>query len=110
MAGFFEGEGSISISTHGCGKRLQVQIQIDNDEKHLLELFQKEFGGVLVLSHRDHPNGWKWRIVSRMALRFSLALFPYVNGDKTKKKMQKVFDFYGTNNISMDVKVKRKAF
>jgi hypothetical protein len=99
MAGFFEGEGSIGISTHGDPRHGDIQVQIDQDERILLELFQKEFGGVIVPSHRDRPwhEGWKWRIVSRMALRFALALFPYLHGDKTKAKFQKVFDFYKVN-------------
>jgi hypothetical protein len=91
MAGFFEGEGSVGIV-----KRRGVQVQMDNTERNLLETFQKEFGGVIVISHWTARSlRWKWRIVSRMALRFTLALFPYVHGDKTKAKFQRVFDFYG---------------
>jgi hypothetical protein len=96
MAGFFEGEGSIGLCKHGSSKQVDIQVQMDSGERELLEVFHKEFGGVVVVSHRLHPNynTWKWRIVSRMALRFAMTLFPYVHGDLTKAKFQRIFDHY----------------
>ena len=56
MAGFFEGEGCISIGSCG-GKQFHLMIRISNTCTRPLLRFSKYFGGKIRYHSVSHPNG-----------------------------------------------------
>ncbi|HEA67191.1 MAG TPA: hypothetical protein ENI07_10280 [Desulfobacterales bacterium] len=82
MAGFFDGEGSISLSVHTQPKnRIQVQIQITNSIKATLEPFSKYFSGNINKHYRKNPKElpqYKWSLQSaKKSYEFLNRFMPY---------------------------------
>jgi hypothetical protein len=85
MAGFFDGEGCISlIPRTSRGNRYRVQISISNTNEWIIQWFRFNFGGSVAFEDRreENPNWkdtWRWTITSgRQALRFLQAISPYL--------------------------------
>ena len=84
LAGFFDGEGSISIifRQYKNGARgYQVLVQISNTNLSILEIFKEKFGGQirpLKKMMSQYKQAWLWRIVSRQALSFLEQIIPYL--------------------------------
>jgi len=55
-AGFFQGEGTILIGTHG-----RVTIEVEQMESAPLHLLQDQFGGTIT-ARKDRPGVWRWRL------------------------------------------------
>lgn len=84
MAGFFDGEGSISIvhSRHKDGRNtFQVLVQISNINKKILDLYKEAFGGQVYevkTKKSNHRQAYYWKVVSRDANKFLRAIYPYL--------------------------------
>jgi len=88
-AGFFDGEGSVSIplvhpKTRGKAYRqMQLQVTCTNTYPQALKRFQEWFGGRVTTVHRgakDHPRKpcYKWAMEANGAASFLNAVRPYL--------------------------------
>jgi hypothetical protein len=77
LAGYFDGEGCIHLQKDvRQNKRAVYMLQVCITQKNpaTLYLLEKEFGGQVY----QHAKGcYRWRVVSRAALHFLLAIEPY---------------------------------
>lgn len=84
LAGFFDGEGSISISRHGRGDRsLSLHLQVPQIVRAPLERFQARFGGTIHLTGRGQsPLSrrpiWSWHAGPRAGAAALGAMLPYL--------------------------------
>jgi len=98
LAGYFEGEGSVSIIAHKCescisngGKTCTMQATIGSTELDILTICRKHFGGSICKEDRSKQGNYKdiyrWVVASKKALTFLEELLPYL---RTKKKKEAV--------------------
>ena len=59
LAGFFDGEGCISMTIVGKHRRVAVRIQLTNTNAALLRRIKKEYGGIFVQKTFKHKPHWK---------------------------------------------------
>lgn len=86
IAGFFDGEGSITIAKHfhqkGClGPVYTLRIQVTGTDPRPIRLIQKYFGGSIMKRTNTGPRNkplYQLCICSRGALRFLEAIGPYL--------------------------------
>src|SRR3990170_1072595 len=81
IAGFFDGEGSITIAIQKSSPNGAVIVQISNTNKPVLEWIQSKFGGSIHIKTRENErqqNSWKLDICSLMANRFLKTIQPYL--------------------------------
>lgn len=72
-AGFFDGEGSVSISTVGT-----VQVAIAQREPFILYKFKEEYGGEVYKKTRKFSDGYNWRLCGKEKVgKFLEDIFPY---------------------------------
>lgn len=73
-AGFFDGEGCISLARSTPG-RYCLQVHVGNNNRDVLDSYQSRFGGSVGL----RSSGlYIWAIYSDNAERFLSAIFPYL--------------------------------
>ena len=79
LAGFFDGEGCVYLQSmkrvNRQLPRYALSIHLTQNDKAILDEVQKEFGGT-VYQHSGRKC-YRWRVVSRNALDFLLAIYPY---------------------------------
>lgn len=93
MAGFFDGEGSISINVRKSRPRrpefIQVVITITNCCREAVESFSAKFGGSITVSKRR--KGWstayRWRRVGKSALEVLLEIEPHLVVKKEQARL-----------------------
>ena len=94
IAGFFDGEGCVSIKrTGGSGNYLQVVAQIINTDIDILKKFKEKFSGNIHVMYRTKPNhktGYTWKVASKSAYEFLLAIYPYaiIKRDRIKLALE----------------------
>jgi hypothetical protein len=80
VAGFFDGEGCVNISTDRYGKPY-LRILVVNTDKSVLEKFQEKWGGDITHNKR-HKENWKrsftWRLSHTRAIEFLQDLEPFL--------------------------------
>ena len=81
MAGFFDGEGSVSLYIKG--KRYELQVCLSNTNEWVVRLFQFNFGGGVYLDKRNeknpnHRDAWRWQLRAKKAVKFLNVLHPYL--------------------------------
>lgn len=84
IAGFFDGEGSVSIATNHTKtsrKNYYLKVQIANTFKDLLDQIKDNYGGYIwevkkKTSH--HKQSYVWVVVSRQAERFLTDILPHL--------------------------------
>lgn len=80
MAGFFDGEGSISIMRRAKGKPYWLRVQLGQANKWILQLIQFQFGGSL-FHNRPRENrreAWQWSASANIAMGFLKCILPYL--------------------------------
>lgn len=82
LAGFFDGEGTVTTGYHGGSKVPHVLLSICNTDKRPLEIYKELFGG-FVYEHKPGKFGnmpyWRWNSSSRdTTLKCLLAMMPYL--------------------------------
>lgn len=81
LAGFFDGEGCISIS-HSCkGKYISLNCYVATKGEYMPRLFQFHFGGSVRrhnLARGTQVDHWKWHIAAIKASEFLKAIYPYL--------------------------------
>ena len=80
LAGFFDGEGSVSLIRVGKSKSFQVVVAITNTDLTILERIKEVFGGDIFKGKRiksNHKERHVWRVSSKAAYTFLLEIYPY---------------------------------
>ncbi|MDE1767523.1 MAG: hypothetical protein KGJ90_07475 [Patescibacteria group bacterium] len=91
MAGFFAGEGSVSLKKQYGGGRVKcpaLYVSMGNTEKFWIESFQKQFGGSCYVEIPKNPKAkpvWRWRLHNAPARDFLIAIFPFLLGEKRQQ-------------------------
>ena len=94
VAGFFDGEGCVNISTDTYGKPF-IRILIVNTDVLVLEKFKERWGGNITHNKR-HKENWKrsytWRLSHNKAINFLKELEPHLI--VKKKQTNLAISFY----------------
>ncbi len=72
-AGFFDGEGSISLVRQNNNRSHSLQVAVASNDYEVLQWFQKRFGGTIVTKQPRKPThsvSYDWRLTDRRALAF----------------------------------------
>jgi hypothetical protein len=77
MAGFFDGEGHISIAKRASGTG-SLTVQVCNTNAEVLEGFRSVYGGAVNDVTRNHKPTWKWTVCSSAASDFLRDVLPYL--------------------------------
>lgn len=78
-AGFFDGEGNVTILPHSNNNSFLFCAQIANTNKNIIDLLQKQFGGSVGVRKRRHKK-WKDCYVLYLAAK-KAAIFLYTIRD-----------------------------
>lgn len=81
LAGFFDGEGCISITYNIKRRNYCLSISIANVKPNVLLDFHHIFGGNLhysVTKQKNRRNSWRWEINGKSGGDFLTTLFPYL--------------------------------
>jgi LAGLIDADG endonuclease. len=110
IAGFFDGEGSITIIKHKPNSKFRMkncyytlQVQITNTNKEIIEWLHFRVGGhISNNSHcpsrkRQRPC-WAWRVIAQEAKVFLEAIEPYAI--VKKRQIQLAIDFQEHKNAT----------
>lgn len=100
MAGFFDGEGSVSIIKNRVTKNRKylsytLDAQVANTERDMVELFFTRFGGSIRL---DNMKGrwkpcYKWHISATKAAVFLEAILPFIRSPRNTKRINLALRF-----------------
>jgi len=80
LAGFFDGEGSISIMRRAKGKPYWLRVQLGQANNWILKMVQFQFGGSL-FHHKPRENrreAWQWSASANIAKDFLKCILPYL--------------------------------
>lgn len=85
-AGFFDGEGCVSISKCKPGKptrniRYELFVQVPGTNPAPMKLMKERWGGSLKPYKQKNPKhkiGWRWLLSAKMATRFLLDVLPHL--------------------------------
>ena len=97
LAGFFDGEGSVSIghSQHKSGSQtFQVRVQIGNTNLKVLKEFRRRFGGGIVTLKKykaHHTQAYMWYIASTKAIGFLKKILPHLVIKKSQAEFAVLF-------------------
>ncbi|MHB8961975.1 MAG: LAGLIDADG family homing endonuclease [Saccharofermentanales bacterium] len=103
LAGFFDGEGCVSIVEDGSGKNTQspklgLIVNITSCDKHILDLWASKTGiGSVYIGTKARGNartGNQWKASSRGATELLQLIYPYLN--IKKKEADIAFKFQET--------------
>lgn len=83
LAGFFDGEGCVTIMLASKGKQAQLRVYLTNTCREILELVQLQFGGkIYKASAKSIPSNWKqaYHIIlhSNKGLKFLETVEPFI--------------------------------
>ncbi len=94
MAGFVDGEGTITICTVAKNKQYVIKLAVSNTNRSSLEAFEREFGGRVRTRNWGNKKGkenWKtcyeWSLTAKKAVVAIMTLQPYL---KLKHKQARV--------------------
>lgn len=81
-AGFYEGEGSISLS-----EKVEIQIQIIQNDREILDKLQSHFGGKVYGPYQGSSGNeyYNLRLVRERAIGFSLTIFTFLSKNRRKQ-------------------------
>lgn len=88
LAGFFDGEGSVTISKQ-TSRWYVLQLSINQKKSDILKIIQKQYGGYLYF---DRRNGCSYlHITANKAEKFLKDIFPYSVVKREQIKMALIF-------------------
>lgn len=82
LAGFFDGEGCVTIAGPDDKQRQALQIVVANTEPDVLRLFQARWGGTMALRpsrNERHKRLWDWKLCSQNAVVALNELLPHLH-------------------------------
>ncbi len=88
-AGFFEGEGTVSIMRPTKRNYGSLCVSIANTEKHLLDFFQSRWGGAMreMKMFGNCKRAWRWILSSQQAAVYLADIQPFVFGKRMKERI-----------------------
>ncbi|MGB9405976.1 MAG: hypothetical protein WCA89_00465, partial [Terracidiphilus sp.] len=88
-AGFFEGEGTVSIMRPTKRNHGSLCVSIVNTEKHLLEYFRSRWGGVMreMKMFGNRKRAWRWILSSRQAAVYLADIQNFAVGSRMKERI-----------------------
>lgn len=95
LAGFFDADGSVGIyaTTAFRGRyHLAVSISQNSRGKHILEAYERRFGGGVSLLHKkgmkeNWSEAWQWRCYADTAVEALITLAPYLTLKKEEAEV-----------------------
>jgi len=81
FAGFFDGEGCISIVHTKGNNNYRLNVQVSNTNKYVLMCFKKRFGGYvtpLIKRSDRHTQAYVWKLADAKAGTFLKEINPYL--------------------------------
>ena len=101
VAGFFDGEGYISIEK----KQLNLRVGIANTNKDIMEWIHINFGGQMQKVNAEkykHKPCYLWRASSKQAENFLKYIYPFLKVKKLRAeiafKLRETFNYENFNN------------
>ena len=91
MAGFFEGEGTISAN---CWKRTAgvIEVSAANCDRSLVEPFLQRYGGCIEINNRKRSKKWrkvwKWKCGARKSVRPISELMLFFTSTRNKRRAE----------------------
>ena len=90
FAGFFDGDGCITISKHlGKEKPHFLALPITSKNKEILNWIQSKFGGHVLLATNGY---WHWNITCSKARDLLIKLYPYLKVKRKQAKYAVIFE------------------
>ena len=92
-SGFFDGEGNIhmALDKRVNPPRVVLMVTITNTRKDVLDWFEDQFGGNVILVNpnpkQGHKKGYNWRLYSRSACKFLRLIYPYLRLKKEQTRI-----------------------
>lgn len=80
LAGLIDGEGHVSLSSAGAGKKRFV-IEIKMTSERVINWLQNNFGGLKQFRPSTNPNWndqWRWRLQGKDAIALYEQIKPYL--------------------------------
>ena len=115
MAGFFDGEGCISICCSSSRWReLSLKCQVGQCNRWILELFKFRFGGSIRLQKKEsvqHHDYWMWHISSGKAADFLKVIEPCLYLKRAEAKIAIEFQSHkrACNHLKPEERVLQEA-
>jgi hypothetical protein len=97
LAGFIDGEGTITLSRRNKGRNRQLAITISNNELEILEWVKNLIGvGTIIIKKiysKKHNQSYTYHVFNRQALSLIKQIIPHLKGYK-KERAKLVLDNY----------------
>lgn len=103
IAGFFDGDGCITISAYQKGKHRKikcVQLSFANNDKDLLEYIKNYFiennckGYISTKKYKKYKNSYTLKYAYRNALKVAKMILPYVRHIKKRERIILILNDY----------------
>ena len=89
IAGFIDGEGTITLSRKHRGENRQLVISISNTEREILDYIKQVVGAGKITNkkiyHDNHTPSMTYAITNRQALDLLEQIFPYLRSYKSER-------------------------
>lgn len=95
-AGFFEGEGTVTIGVRKSDETYRLIAIIANTDRPLLELLQGIWGGWLQPAYGERPGrvpAWSWTVAGPRAERFICDIGPHIRSERRLAKLKLAMRF-----------------
>ena len=114
MAGFFDGEGCVTISRPHSRSNYQLEVNIGNTNREVLEWIQRNYGGRLHALRK--PTYYKpysvWQVSGEEAIHFLQLVLPFLKVKREEAELAIRFPLWGRqgrgHNIPEEVKHERQ--
>ena len=91
LAGFFDGEGTVTLSHNSNMKYRRIQLSLVNTDKQILDWIIYEFGGRIANKGRTQPHykmRYQWILGSLKALELLKLLSPFLKETEKVRRSQ----------------------
>lgn len=110
MAGFFDGEGSISLYLDA--RQYRISVSMSNTNEWVVQWFHLNFGGSLYLEPKhiknpNHRDAWRWQLIGKRSMPFLELLFPYLRLKREQAKI--VMEFQHRRKPNGDKTIEARA-
>ena len=99
MAGFFDGEGCVTISRPRSRKNYQLEVNVGNTSRDVLEWVQRNYGGRLHDMQGSRPARYKpysvWQVSGVEATDFLRQVLPFLKVKREEAELAVKFPHWG---------------
>ena len=112
MAGFFDGEGCVTISRPRSRSNYQLEVNIGNTNREVLEWVQRNYGGRLhrMRKHIYYKPISVWQVSGEEAIDFLQLILPFLKVKRTASSASSQFPLWGRRGRGHEIpeEVKRE--